>query len=88
MTILLHPSFAKSYQKRIKPHLALVRRTAERLALFEQNPRHPVLRDHALIGKKLRLRALSITGDIRIVYQPLGDDRIRLLDIGTHNQVY
>ncbi len=88
MIIEYHPTFKKSYQKRIAQNPQLAARVSERLALFQTNPRHPQLRDHPLVGKKLTLRAFSITGDIRIAYLPLADDHILLLDIGTHNQVY
>lgn len=88
MIIELHSSFKKSYRKRIAPHAHLVVKTEERIALFTQNPAHPLLQDHALRGKKLHLRTFSITGDIRIVYLPVLKHSVLLLDIGTHNQVY
>jgi len=88
MIIEPHPSFTKSYRKRIAHSSKLVTRTKERLTLFAQNPSHPLLDDHALRGKKLQLRAFSVTGDIRIVYLPLAQNHVLLLDIGTHNQVY
>lgn len=88
MIIELHPSFEKSYRKRIASLPKLVAKTKERVALFADNPLHPLLRDHALVGKQLRLRAFSIMGDLRIVYLPIANDRVLFLDIGTHNQVY
>lgn len=88
MIIDLHPSFTKSYQKRIAHSPKLVEKTKERLTLFMQSPTHPLLHDHALSGKKLRLRAFFVSGDFRIVYLPLAQDHVLLLDIGTHNQVY
>ena len=33
------------------------------------------------------LRAFSIGGDLRVVYQET-EDRYELLDVGSHNQVY
>ncbi|MBI4281802.1 type II toxin-antitoxin system mRNA interferase toxin, RelE/StbE family [Candidatus Uhrbacteria bacterium] len=88
MIIEPHPSFVKSYQKRIAHYPKLVAKTKERLTLFVQNSAHPLLDDHALSGRKLQLRAFSVTGDIRVVYFPITEDRVLLLDIGTHNQVY
>ena len=63
------------------------KRYEDRLKLFMSNRRSPILKDHALVGMKLKLRAFSITGDIRVVYT-IVDDSVFFLDIGTHNQVY
>jgi len=88
MIVELHPSFKKFYQKRIARQPKLVARTAERISLFKNNPQHPLLKDHALIGKKSQLRAFWITGDVRLVYFPVAKNRVIFLNIGTHNQVY
>lgn len=88
MKIKLHPQFEKSYKKRISFDTKKVKRVAERLKLFEEDPTNPILKDHALIGERSRLRAFSVTGDIRIVYQPVSSDSVIMLDIGSHNQVY
>jgi addiction module RelE/StbE family toxin len=88
MTIKPHPKYKKAYQKRIKPHPELVARATHRLTLFQQNPSNPLLKDHALKGSDQHLRAFSISGDIRIIYQQLDQDTVLFLDIGTHNQVY
>lgn len=51
------------------------------------NPKNPVLHDHRLAGKMKTLRAFSVTGDIRMVYQLEGES-LYLYDVGSHNQVY
>lgn len=88
MTIELHPDFKKFYKKRIAFDKKLVKRTVARIKLFESNPQDPALKDHKLTGKFSHLRAFWITGDIRIIYQPISTKRILFLDIGSHNQVY
>jgi addiction module RelE/StbE family toxin len=88
MIIELHPSFKKFYKKRIACYPKLVIRTAERISLFKNNPKHPLLKDHSLTGEKSQLRAFWITGDVRLVYFPVSKDRVIFLDIGSHNQVY
>ena len=88
MKIIPHPSFKKSYKKRIAKNKKLAQQTDERLKLFCVDPFHPLLENHALSGKKQDQRAISITGDYRIVYAPLSEEEVLLLDIGTHNQVY
>lgn len=88
MKIQLHKSFKKSFEKRVAHHPNLVTRFKQRLALFLENPYHPTLKNHELIGKRISLRAFSITGDIRVVYASLSETEVLFLDIGTHNQVY
>ena len=80
--------FKKAFEKRINPNSKLFARANERIDLFRQNPFHPILRNHILTGSKKGLRAFSISGDIRIIYQPIEENRVRFIDIGSHNQVY
>lgn len=87
MRINYHSNFKKNFQKRILPNKNLVARFKERLELFLTNPRNQILKDHSLVGKRLNLRAFSVTGDIRVVYF-VKEKEIYLLDIGSHNQVY
>lgn len=88
MNIELHPAFEKSYKKRIAKNKKLVNQFAGRLELFKQDPHSSLLKDHALVGSRKNFRSFSITGDIRVVYLQVTPDRVLLLDIGTHNQVY
>jgi addiction module RelE/StbE family toxin len=79
--------FQKHYQKRVAPHANLVEQFRFRLQLLIDDPTHPLLRDHKLIGQKRSYRAFSLTGDFRVVYQ-IENDVLYLYDVGTHNQVY
>ncbi len=88
MFVRFHNSFKKAYKKRVIPGSKLDKKVEERLAIFRNNPSHPILREHSLKGKKIGLRAFSVTGDIRVVYLPIDKDSVLLLDIGKHNQVY
>lgn len=87
MRIAYHKKFIKNFKKRFGSNQKFKEKYRDRLRLFVDDPTDPVLRDHSLIGEKISLRAFSITGDVRIVYQQVGD-QIIFLDIGTHNQVY
>lgn len=80
-------TFEKHYRQRIGRNSKLVLKFKERLALFITDREHHQLRDHALTGELKGQRAFSITGDIRVIYVEF-EDRIVLLDIGTHAQVY
>ena len=77
--------FAKHFSKRIKPYPKLSILVGQKIKVFLINP--SLVKDHALIGRKVGKRSFSIGGDLRIVYVDLGD-RFLFLDIGTHNQVY
>lgn len=87
MNIELHPHFKKSYQKRRANNPKLVQRFRDRVEVFKQEPHNAILKDHDLIGTKAGLRAFSISGDVRVIYEKI-EDRIIFHDIGTHNQVY
>jgi addiction module RelE/StbE family toxin len=81
----------KQFQKRLKQRYGHQPKTIERLArhleLFRQGIRKKPVNDHPLTGKLKGLRAFSVGGDVRVVYQE-AEDHYLLLDIGPHNQVY
>lgn len=81
-------TFKKHFQQRIAKNSKLVAKTEQRISLFAKNPKNPLLKDHALTGKKNNLRVFWVTGDIRIVYFPVAEDEVTFIDIGSHNQVY
>ncbi len=83
----LRSTFKRAYKKRVAANTKLRTQVAERIHLFQNNPRHPLLHDHSLGGNRLGLRAFSVSGDIRILYF-IEDDVAYFVDIGTHNQVY
>lgn len=83
MKINFHINFKKNFRKRISPNKNLVKRLEQRLELFLKDPKNPILRGHALVGKRINLRAFSVTGDIRVVYF-IKNNEIYLLDTGAH----
>lgn len=81
-----HKRFKKQFQK-LPPKLQ--RQTDAAIERLAMNPYDPRLRNHALRGELGGCRAISVTGDIRIVFQEENDYQdIYLLLIGTHSQVY
>jgi addiction module RelE/StbE family toxin len=80
-------SFVKSLKKIRDSNPKLYARVEERIDLFINNRSHPTLRDHGLEGGFEGLRAFSINGDVRLLYQELKDCFV-FINIGTHNQVY
>lgn len=63
-------------------------RFAARLALFIQDSRASVLDNHPLTGKYLGCYSIDITGDVRAIYIPIGDNAVRFIAIGSHSQLY
>ena len=85
MKILFHKIFEKRYKKlpdKIKQKIK------ERNILFEKDPYNPILNNHALNGKYMGYRSISITGNIRIIYKFLDTDNILFSDVGTHSELY
>lgn len=87
MEIEFHKNFLKNYRKRVLKNRKLDIKAEERINLFKNNPKSPLLRDHELTGEMKEYRAFWITGNIRIVYKKVGN-KIMLYDIGSHPQVY
>ena len=79
------PRFKKKYEKLDEN---IKNKFKERLRLFLESPLNPILKVHALRGNLIGHKAFSITGDFRAIYTMLDKETIKLVDIGTHNQVY
>ena len=88
MIIKYLPIFRKHYKRRIFLRPSLKKRFAERVKLFTENKKHPILNNHKLSGDLKGYYAFSITGDIRVVYQYESKDVVLFYDVGKHNQVY
>ncbi|OGY18050.1 MAG: hypothetical protein A2784_05050 [Candidatus Chisholmbacteria bacterium RIFCSPHIGHO2_01_FULL_48_12] len=88
MEIRYHAKFLKHYRQRIQRSVGLRQRLEDRVESFTKDPGDEGLQDHPLKGKKLGLRAFSVTGDVRIVYRWIGKNVVQFLDVGGHNQVY
>lgn len=58
------------------------------IKLFIVNTEDTRLHNHALRKRMKGKLAFSITGDIRIIYEWLGKNKVRFLAIGGHNKVY
>lgn len=59
-----------------------------RIKWFQKNPNDTRLDNHQLTERMYGKWAFSITGDIRIIYEWIGKNTVRLLAIGKHSQVY
>jgi len=87
ITFVYLKKFTKHYQKRIRPSFKLDQQFQKRLELLLNDPDSSLLKIHKLTGSLGEYCALSISGDIRLVFKK-DDNIIYLYDIGSHNQVY
>lgn len=86
MQIQFHKTFTKHFLKLDKKIQQKVKAT---INLFEQEPFHPKLHNHALHGDLFPQRALSVTADVRLIF--LESEQYTLIifiDVGTHAQLY
>lgn len=86
MEILFHKNFEKRFKRLSLKLKSNVLKTIEQ---FQLNPHNPSLKNHGLKGKLEGLRAISVTGDVRIIFKESGNYiTVLMLDVGTHSQVY
>jgi addiction module RelE/StbE family toxin len=86
MYIQYHKKFEKRFTKLTPQLKQKVKKCIER---FDQNPFDTQLRNHALTGKLIGKRAISVMGDMRIIFEEQNNYvLVIMLDVGTHNQVY
>lgn len=86
---MMNISFSKKFKKRFKKLPKKARdRFGETLDVFIDNPTSQTLRAHPLKGNLVGYRAFSISDDYRVIYKIINSNSIKLVDIGTHAQVY
>lgn len=85
-------SFSTRFVKHYRKAPATVQAAFNRRArLFEREPLHPTLHNHALAGEWRGYRSINVTGDWRAVYESLGKTSVEWVEfvaIGTHSQLY
>ena len=80
--------FKRSYKKRVRNNSRLKKKFWEKMEIFLENPFSPQLRTHKLSGKLAGQWAFSVDDDCRIVFEFVGEDRVLLIDVGSHDEVY
>ena len=87
--IIYTDSYLNRVKKFIKKHPKIISQYEKTLKLLELNPTHPSLRLHKLSGKLCELHSVSINISYRIsIYFLIDEDKIILVDIGSHDEVY
>jgi len=85
MKIYFHGDFKKKFKKLRE---AEKKRFQERSILFIQNPFHPIFHNHELVGQYRGYRSINITGDLRVLYEPVGKEAALFVTIDTHSNLY
>ncbi len=82
-------SFEKRLLRFLKKHQDIVSKYKKTILLLEVNPFHPSLRLHKLTGNLETLHSVSLDMQYRITMEfYIQDERIVLVNIGTHDEVY
>ena len=58
-----------------------------RIELVLINPDDPILRRHRLAGDLRHLGSINVTGDVRALYEVIGDEIVVYQMIGTHSEL-
>ena len=86
MQIQYHKQFEKRFAK-LQPQIK--KKVIVTIQQFAKNPFDSRLRNHALTGRLAGQRAISVMGDMRIIFEEHHNYfLVIMLDVGTHNQVY
>lgn len=88
MRIRISTDLEREIKKLKRRNPKLFHQIEKQLMLFVQNPRHPSLRIHKLIGKYENMWSISINLSIRIIYVYISGDEVLFVDMGTHEEVY
>ncbi|MBF0370429.1 MAG: type II toxin-antitoxin system YafQ family toxin [Magnetococcales bacterium] len=86
MVIHYQKKFYKQFAKLDKHKQIQAKEAIER---FKKNPFDPKLKNHALKGPMIPMRAFSAGFDLRIIFsEEKGYVEVLFVQIGSHNQVY
>ena len=82
--------FKKIYRNGARQHPDLKAQFAKKIVTFEQNPFHPTLKTHSLIGVLKGLWSFRITDEHRLVFYFIDKSRttVVLIDICSREEVY
>jgi addiction module RelE/StbE family toxin len=81
-------SFIRILKRWKKRHPESLDNFYDRLTQFTNNPFHQSLKTHSLSGNLKGLWAMSITYEHRLIFKFITDNKVLLIDIGTHDEVY
>lgn len=82
--------YSKRFQKQFKklPHPIQIK-ADKTIKTFSRKPFTITLKNHALRGEFKGERAISVTSNVRIVFEEENNyKKVTFIRVGTHNQVY
>jgi addiction module RelE/StbE family toxin len=86
MKIFFQKTFEKQYNKL---NTKMKEKVDKKVQLFREDPQNKILRNHALKGVMKNRRAISVTGDVRIIFREFDSyTLVLMLDVGSHPHVY
>jgi len=81
--------YIKKLKKFLKKHPDMIKKYEKTVFLLENNPFHPFLRLHKLQGDKKEFYLVSLDMQYRIILDfIIIENKIFLIDIGTHDEIY
>ncbi|MFN9674077.1 MAG: type II toxin-antitoxin system YafQ family toxin [Microcystis sp.] len=80
--------FLNILKKWKKKHPDLIAKFENKLTLFCSEPFHSSLKTHRLSGNLKGYLAFSITYEYRLIFKFMAENKVLLVDIGTHDEVY
>ena len=86
--IIWDKDFKKTYKKRIKYDNGLKSKFWDVMNLFSENTFNRNLRTHKLTGKLADYWVFSVDYNCRVIFKFLAEDKVLLVDIGSHDEVY
>ena len=86
--LVWYKSFARTFKKVVKKNPGIRGKFKEALELFVKYPYHPVLGTHKLSGKLKGHHALILEYDCRVVVKFIDKEKVALISIGKHEEVY
>lgn len=89
MSQLIKIKYSKKFQKQFSRLSPKEREQfIKRQRLWLSDPYNPQLHLHMLTGEYAGLYSMNISGDIRALYEKVGDTYVIFGFIGTHSQLY
>jgi len=85
MKFFTHRKFDKAFK-----HLSAKQKEKfyKQIEIFSQNKSDKRLNNHSLTGKYLGYRSMNVTSDLRVFFEEINSETIKLVNIGTHSQLY
>ena len=88
LKILWDEGFKDIYKKKIRDNPVLKEKFWFAVELFSKDPFNSKLRTHKLSGKLKELWAFSVAYDCRVIFKFLDENKVFLIDIVGHDEIY